>query len=49
MIDKTWFNAIPHLYKQYWKEMLVLTIAWGLFGVLCVLVSAILFKHFLGG
>jgi len=48
MIDRSWFNAIPHLHKQYSKEMFVLAIAWGTFGVLCTISSAILFTLILG-
>jgi hypothetical protein len=29
---KTWFNAIPWLWTQYYKEMFVMAVAWGLYG-----------------
>jgi hypothetical protein len=29
---KTWFNAIPHLYRTYAKEMIVLQTVWVLLG-----------------
>lgn len=28
----TWFNAVRHLHRQYWKEQLVLACAWSAAG-----------------
>lgn len=41
-----WINAIPHLHRQYWKEMLVLGICWGLFGaVVAYATIALMIQH----
>lgn len=47
MIDRTWFNAIPHLHRQYRKELAVLAVGWGVFGVAATVASAFLWRFVL--
>jgi len=47
MIDRTWFDAIPHLHRQYRKEMAVIGLAWGLFGVAATVAWALVWRFIL--
>lgn len=49
MIDKTWFNAIPHLFRQYWKEMIVLGIVWSALGAVSATIGGLIALALYGG
>lgn len=40
MIDLAWFAAIARLHRQYPKEMFVVALGWGLYGVACGICAA---------